>query len=49
MKIEEKEIEVECPKCKTRAKVKANNMFDTLYFCKNCGEIIVVAKQQAES
>ncbi|MEM2089722.1 MAG: hypothetical protein QXL88_01360 [Candidatus Pacearchaeota archaeon] len=49
MRIEEKEIEIECPRCKVRAKVKANNMFDTLYSCKNCGEIIVIKKEYAQT
>jgi len=44
MKLQEKEMEMECPKCKTKATVKANNMFDRLYSCQNCGEVIVVKK-----
>ncbi|MEM4703011.1 MAG: hypothetical protein QXP53_00800 [Candidatus Pacearchaeota archaeon] len=44
MKPEYKEIEVECPKCKAKAKVKANNQYDTFYSCSNCGELIVVKK-----
>ena len=44
MKYEEQYVEIECPQCKTKANVKANTMFDTLYSCQKCGEIITIKK-----
>jgi predicted RNA-binding Zn-ribbon protein involved in translation (DUF1610 family) len=44
MKLEEQQVEVECPKCKTKSMVKTNTMFDTLYSCEKCGEVITVKK-----
>ncbi|UCD20623.1 MAG: hypothetical protein JSW08_02500 [archaeon] len=44
MKLQEKEIEVECPKCKTKEKVMASNRDNKILFCKKCGQIIVVEK-----
>ncbi len=41
---EEREIDVECPKCKMHSRVKANNFFDTIYSCSNCKEIIIIKK-----
>ena len=39
----EKEVEIECPKCGTKGKAKANNFSDTIYSC-GCKEIITVKK-----
>ena len=44
---EEKEIDIECPKCGTRSRVKANNFFNTIYTCGNCKEIIIIKKLEA--
>ena len=46
--VESQEIEIECPKCKAKAKVKANSMSDILYSCGNCKEIIVVKKLEVK-
>jgi predicted RNA-binding Zn-ribbon protein involved in translation (DUF1610 family) len=39
----EKEVEIECPKCGSKSKAKANSFFDSIYSCE-CGEIVVVKK-----
>jgi hypothetical protein len=44
MKEQFKDIEIECPKCKTKATVRANSMFDTIYSCKTCKNVIFVEK-----
>ncbi len=44
MKPQPKDIEIECPKCKTKSIVTANTMFDTIYSCKTCKNVIVVEK-----
>jgi len=41
---QEKEISVECPKCKNKNVVKANTFNDAIYGCGKCGELIVVKK-----
>ena len=44
MKEQFKDIEIECPKCKAKAVVRANTVFDTIYSCKICKNVIVVEK-----
>ena len=44
MREEFEEIEVTCPKCGTKEKVRASNEHSTIYQCMNCKELINVPK-----
>jgi hypothetical protein len=43
MKRVEKEVDIECSKCGSKGRAKANNYADSIHACK-CGNIVTVRK-----
>jgi len=42
----EKEVDIECPKCGSKGRAKANNYADSIYSCK-CKNLVTVRKLSA--